>query len=315
MTKPAGARVAVLADESNETSEPRVFSDLRRHFRNSRVGIAGLAITSGFVIIGILGPWIPFLKDPTEQDLSSRLVPPVGFGGTWSHPLGTDQLGRDLLARVVESAQVSLLVGIVAVTIAMALGVVLGLIAGYFGGWTDSAITSIADIHLAFPGILIGLVLFAAFGPSVWIVIAVISLTGWMVFTRVTRNLVLTLKATLFVEAAELNGSTVSRIMLHHLLPNLTNSIITLSVLELAAAILSESVFSFLGFGVQPPQSSWGLMIQQGKDYIVNAWWIVTFSGLAIALTVLGISLLSLWLQSFNDLAEREQVILELPGL
>jgi peptide/nickel transport system permease protein len=218
------------------------------------------------------------------------------------------------LARVIDGARVSLLVGIVSVAIALVIGVALGLAAGYIGGWIDNTVMAIADVQMAFPGVLAGLVLVAAFGPSVWIVIAVIAVSGWMVFTRVTRNLVLTLKTSLFVEASELSGAGATRVMARHLLPNLTSSIITLGVLEMAAAILSEAVFSFLGFGVQPPRSSWGLMIQQGKDYIVDAWWIVTFAGSAIALAVLGVNLLSLWLQSFNDVAEREQVILERPG-
>ena len=145
-------------------------------------------------------------------------------------------------------------------------------------------------------------------------VILVIGMSSWMVFTRVGRSLVLTLKTSLFVEASELAGASSGRIMGRHLLPNLVSSLITLCVLELAAAILSESAFAFLGFGVQPPRSSWGLMIQQGRNYITDGWWIVTFAGMAIAIVVLGVNLMSLWLQSFNDVAEREQIILERPG-
>ena len=164
---------------------------------------------------------------------------------------------------------------------------------------------------MAFPGVLAGLILVAAFGPSVWLVIVVIAISSWMVFTRVGRGLVFTLKTSLYVEASELAGASSRRIMWRHLLPNLVSSLITLSVLELAAAILSESAFAFLGFGVQPPRSSWGLMIQEGRNYITDGWWIVTFAGMAIAIVVLGVNLLSLWLQSFNDVAEREQIILD----
>ena len=300
------------ADSRTETGR---FADLRSHLLKSKAGIAGVAITGAFALAAVIGPWIPFLADPALQSLPDRLKPPVGWGGTWSHPLGTDQLGRDILARLVDGARVSLLVGLAAVGVAALVGTLLGLMAGYFGGWTDAAITSVADIQIAFPGVLAGLIFVVIFGPSVWIVIAVIAMSGWMVFTRVTRNLVFTLRTALFVEAAEMNGSGSPRIMRRHLFPNLVSSLITLVVLELAAAILSESAFSFLGFGVQPPQSSWGLMIQQGKDYITHAWWIVTFAGMAIALAVLGVNLLSLWLQSFNDVAEREQVILDQPGM
>ena len=291
-----------------------MLADLKSHLRKSKAGISGLIITSAFAFVAIVGPWLPFLHDPAQQSLPDRLTPPVGWGGTWSHPLGTDQLGRDVLARLIDGARISLVVSVVAVLIAAVLGTALGLIAGYIGGKIDTLIVSAADVQMAFPGVLAGLILVAAFGPSVWLVIIVIAISSWMVFTRVGRNLVFTLKTSLFVEASELAGASSRRIMWRHLLPNLVSSLVTLTVLELAAAILSESAFAFLGFGVQPPRSSWGLMIQQGQRYIDNGWWIVTFAGMAIAIVVLGVNLLSLWLQSFNDVAEREQIILDRPG-
>lgn len=290
-------------------------ADLRSHLRKSKAGVSGIVICSLFVLAAVAGPWLPLIKDPTEQSLPDRLTPPVGWGGTWAHPLGTDQLGRDILARLIDGARISLLVSVTAVVIAAVLGTVLGLVAGYVGGRIDTLIVSAADVQMAFPGVLAGLILVAAFGPSVWLVIIVISISSWMVFTRVGRSLVLTLKTSLFVEASELAGAPSHRIMWRHLLPNLVSSLITLCVLELAAAILAESAFAFLGFGVQPPRSSWGLMIQQGRNYVTDdGWWIVTFAGLAISIVVLGVNLLSLWLQSFNDVAEREQIILERPG-
>ena len=291
-----------------------VLADLRSHLRKSKAGMSGIAICSLFALVAIAGPWLPFLPDPAKQSLPDKLTPPVGWGGTWAHPLGTDQLGRDILARLIDGARISLLVSVAAVIIAAILGTALGLIAGYIGGRIDTLIISAADVQMAFPGVLAGLILVAAFGPSVWLVIIVIAISSWMVFTRVGRGLVFTLKTSLFVEASELAGASSRRVMWRHLLPNLVSSLITLSVLELAAAILSESAFAFLGFGVQPPRSSWGLMIQQGRNYITDGWWIVTFAGLAISIVVLGVNLLSLWLQSFNDVAEREQIILERPG-
>ena len=291
-----------------------VLADLRSHLRKSKAGISGIIICTLFALVAIVGPWLPFISDPAKQSLPDKLTPPLGWGGTWSHPLGTDQLGRDILARLMDGARISLLVSLAAVIIAAILGTALGLIAGYIGGRIDTLIISAADVQMAFPGVLAGLILVAAFGPSVWLVIIVIAISSWMVFTRVGRGLVFTLKTSLFVEASELAGASSRRIMWRHLLPNLVSSLITLCVLELAAAILSESAFAFLGFGVQPPRSSWGLMIQEGRNYITDGWWIVTFAGMAIAIVVLGVNLLSLWLQSFNDVAEREQIILERPG-
>lgn len=310
MDPAAGAGTGDAAPPESVT----VMAELRSHLWKSKAGISGIVICSLFVLAAVAGPWLPLIKDPTKQSLPDRLTPPVGWGGTWAHPLGTDQLGRDILARLIDGARISLLVSVTAVIIAAVLGTVLGLIAGYMGGKIDTLIVSAADVQMAFPGVLAGLILVAAFGPSVWLVIIVIAISSWMVFTRVGRGLVFTLKTSLYVEASELAGASSRRIMWRHLLPNLVSSLITLCVLELAAAILSESAFAFLGFGVQPPRSSWGLMIQQGRNYITDGWWIVTFAGLAISIVVLGVNLLSLWLQSFNDVAEREQIILERPG-
>ncbi|MGH8543314.1 MAG: ABC transporter permease, partial [Gammaproteobacteria bacterium] len=159
----------------------------------------------------------------------------------------------------------SILIGIAAVGVSALVGTALGLLAGYNGGWLDGVIMSLADVQIAFPGVLAGLVLISAFGPGLWLVVVVIVLSGWMVFTRITRGLVLSLSSSLFVEAARLNGAVPRRVMFRHLLPNLAPSLMTLIVLEFAAAVLAESAFSFLGFGVQPPQASWGLIIAQGR--------------------------------------------------
>ena len=252
--------------------------------------------------------------DPTKQSLPDKLTPPIGWGGTWSHPLGTDQLGRDILARLIDGARISLLVSVVAVLIAAILGTALGLIAGYIGGRIDTLIVSAADVQMAFPGVLAGLILVAAFGPSVWLVIIVIAISGWMVFTRVGRSLVFTLKTSLFVEASELAGGAGAA---DHVAAPAAQSDQLADHPERAGAGRGHPV----GVGVRLPgvrgaaaRSSWGLMIQQGKGYIDNGWWIVTFAGMAIAIVVLGVNLLSLWLQSFNDVAEREQIILERPG-
>jgi len=304
----AGGVVAPPADS------PSRVGDLWTHLRQSKAGIAGFIITGGFALVAVIGPLLPFVKDPAAQDLRARLTPPVGWGGTWEHPLGTDQLGRDMLARIIAGGRVSLLVGLAAVVVAAIIGITVGLVAGYRGGWADTALMSIADVQIAFPGVLAGLILVTALGPGVGLVVIVIAMSGWMVFARVTRSLVHSLKTSLFVEAGQLTGSTPRRIMRVHLLPNLYSPLLALGVLEFAAAILSESAFSFLGFGVQPPGASWGLIIAQGRTYVTSAWWIVAFAGGAIAVAVLGTNLIALWLQSFGDVSERERVILETPG-
>ena len=227
--------------EAGAAEGATVLADLRSHLRKSKAGISGIAICSLFALVAVVGPWLPFLPDPAQQSLPEKLTPPVGWGGTWSHPLGTDQLGRDILARLIDGARISLLVSVAAVIIAAILGTALGLIAGYIGGRIDTLIISAADVQMAFPGVLAGLILVAAFGPSVWLVIIVIAISSWMVFTRVGRGLVFTLKTSLFVEASELAGASSRRVMWRHLLPNLVSSLITLSVLELAAAILSAA--------------------------------------------------------------------------
>ena len=306
-------QVEVDLEPEREPVEPARRGVLWKHLKRSKVGIAGFLITGTFVLLAMVSPYLPFLADPAAQDLDARLVPPVGWGGSWDHPLGTDQLGRDLLARIISGGRVSMLVGLSAVAIAALVGITLGLIAGYRGGGVDTGIMSVADVQIAFPGVLAGLILVAAFGPGVILVVVVIAMSGWMVFTRVTRSLVLSLKTSLFVEAGELSGTKPRRIMRMHLLPNLYSSLVTLAVLEFAAAILSESAFSFLGFGVQPPGASWGLIIAQGRTYVTSAWWIVTFAGCAIAIAVLGTNLIALWLQSFGDVGERERTILETP--
>ena len=310
----AGQRPADPSTAGQRPDSVNVLADMRSHLRKSKAGISGIVITVTFTVVAIVGPYLPFLPDAQKQSLRDNLTPPVGWGGTWSHPLGTDALGRDILARLVDGARISLIVSLAAVALAAVFGTALGLLAGYMGGRIDTLIVSAADVQMAFPGVLAGLILVAAFGPSVWLVILVIAMSSWMVFTRVGRSLVLTQKELLFVKASELAGASSWRIMGRHLLPNFVSTLITLCVLELAAAILSESAFAFLGFGVQPPKVSWGLMIHQGRDYVTNGWWIVTFAGMAIAVVVLGVNLLSHWLKSFNDVAEREQIILETPG-
>jgi ABC-type dipeptide/oligopeptide/nickel transport system permease subunit len=280
------------------------FHDLLR----SGTGLFGLVVVVLIVGSALLAPWIA-THEPTSQSLHDRLIPPLGFGGTTDHILGTDQLGRDLLSRVLHGARISLMIAGAVVVVAGGIGITLGLIAGYFGGLTDTLIMRAADMQLAFPGILLDLIILFALGPSAKLLIIVLALNGWMVYARITRSLVLPLRKADYIEAAEISGAKAGRIMRVHLLPNLTSPLITLAVLEFARIILAEAALSFLGYGIQPPQASWGLIVAQGQDYITVGWWLVTIPGLFIFLTVLGSNLLASWLRLYTDPKQREKQI------
>lgn len=272
----------------------------------SGTGIFGAAFLAIVILAAIFEPWIR-PHDPAAQDLSQRLKPPVLFGGDASHFFGTDQLGRDLLSRVLEGARATMIIAVCVVLIAGTFGVLMGLIAGYFGRIADTVIMRIADMQLAFPGILLALVILYALGPSARLVIIVLAINGWMVYARVVRSMVLSLRKSEYVEAAEIGGSHPPRIMIRHILPNIASPVLTLLVLEFARIILAEAALSFLGYGVQPPGSSWGLIIGQGQDYLQKAWWLVAVPGLLISLTVLAANLLASWLRVYADPRLREK--------
>jgi peptide/nickel transport system permease protein len=240
--------------------------------------------------------------DPTTQNLSLRLTPPVWQEtGLKEYLLGTDPLGRDVLSRLIYGSRVSLIVGVAVIALSCAFGTVVGLIAGYFGGRVDNLLMRIVDLQTAFPGLLVALAIITMIGPSVVNIIIVLSINGWMVFARMIRGTTLALRSSLFVDAARCIGAGDRRIIFRHLLPNLASPLITLATLELARIILAEAVLSFVGMGIQPPASSWGLMINEGHAYITMAWWLVTFPGIAIALTVLAVNLLATWLRAVTD--------------
>jgi len=226
-------------------------------------------------------------KNPDEQQLSARLEAPRAHS-----LLGTDDLGRDVFSRIVYGARVSLSVGITAMAIAVLLGTLLGLLSGYFGGITDMVIMRLTDIMLCFPTFFLVLLVIAFLEPNINNVMVVIGLTSWPGLTRLVRAEVMSVKERDFIKAAELLGISHIRIFIVHLLPNVISVILVFAALGIGDAILTESGLSFLGLGVQPPQSSWGQMITSGKDYIYMAWWLTLFPGLAIMLTVLSFNLL-----------------------
>jgi peptide/nickel transport system permease protein len=297
----------VIATEVNLNPSPaRSRRGLVHALVRSGTGMFGAVVLSIIALSAIFEPWIR-PHDPAAQDISQRLKPPVLFGGHASHLLGTDQLGRDLLSRVLEGARASIVIAVSVVVLAGTFGVLMGLIAGYFGRLADTVIMRVADMQLAFPGILLALVILYALGPSAKLVIVVLAINGWMIYARVVRSMVLSLRKSEYVEAAEIGGSRSARIMIRHILPNIASPVLTLLVLEFARIILAEAALSFLGYGVQPPGSSWGLIIGQGQDYLQTAWWLVAVPGLFISITVLSANLLASWLRIYADPKLREK--------
>jgi peptide/nickel transport system permease protein len=269
------------------------------------VGIIGIVLVMAAVICAVGAPWFS-PHDPTEINVRSRLLPPAWMeDGNPDYLLGTDQLGRDLLSRLIYGSQISVIVGVAGVIVSLVIGVVLGMISGYMGGIVDALISRILDTFMAIPFILLALavvgVLGVGQGSGLWTLIIVLGVTGWVTFARVVRGEVLTVKQREYVEAARSIGQTGFLIVLRHVLPNVTASIIVLSTLQIATVIIAESSLSFLGLGVQPPTITWGTMLAEGRDHLATSWWLATFPGIAISLTVLGTILLGDWLRDVLD--------------
>lgn len=240
--------------------------------------------------------------DPLKGSLSKRLTPPVwAQGGTWEYPLGTDKLGRDILSRIIYGARFSLLVSLVAIFVGGSIGTALGVISGYFGGKLDALIMRMVDISLALPTILLALVLVAAVGPSFGTVITVIAVLLWARYARLSRGETLSIKERDFIARARVAGASHARIMLRYIFPNVVNSLIVLATLQVGAVILLEATLSFLGVGIPRPTPTWGVMIADGRELIVTAWWVAMFPGLAIMLTALSLNLLGDWLRDHLD--------------
>jgi peptide/nickel transport system permease protein len=241
--------------------------------------------------------------DPEQGDLRFAKLPPAwNSGGDPSYLLGTDQLGRDIVSRMLFGARISLLVGITVVAIAGTLGVIIGLVAGYYGGRIDDGLMRIADIQLAVPFILFAISVMAVLGPGLLNLIVVLGLSSWVSYGRVVRGTVLALRAREFVEAAQASGAGTGRILFRHILPNVVAPVLVVASFAVASAILSEAALSFLGLGVPPATPSWGGMVASGRDGIqTGQWWMATFPGLAIMLTVLGINVVGDWLRDYFD--------------
>jgi peptide/nickel transport system permease protein len=257
-----------------------------RSFARNHLAIGGGAVVAVLVALAVLAPLLaPW--DPNKPETRRILEAP-----SQAHWLGTDQLGRDVFSRVLYGARVSLAVGFVSVGIATLVGVVLGSAAGYYGGLVDNTIMRLVDLMLVFPRFFLLLAVLAFLQPSIWTIMAVIGLTGWMGVTRLVRAEFLTLREREFVIWSESVGASVSRVIFRHILPNAMAPVLVAMTLGIPAAILTESGLSFLGLGVQPPYATWGNILNDGKDSIEIAWWVTVFPGLAILVTVLSYNLL-----------------------
>jgi peptide/nickel transport system permease protein len=240
--------------------------------------------------------------NPIKGSLSKRLKPPVWMpGGSVDHLLGTDKMGRDILSRIIYGARVSLAVSLVAILLSGSIGTALGLAAGYFGGRLDTIIMRLVDVSLALPTILLALVLVAAAGSSFGTVITVIAVILWARYARQVRGETLSVKAQDFIARARVSGASHLRIMLRYIFPNVVSSLLVLATLQVGAVILLESTLSFLGVGIPRPAPAWGVMVADGRELIVVAWWVALFPGLAIMLTVLSLNLLGDWLRDHLD--------------
>ncbi len=254
--------------------------------RRNRMALAGLILVMGLFAVALLAPWLaPY--DPNAIDLKQVLRGPSS-----AHLLGTDTLGRDVLSRIIFGARISLLVGFVAVGIATLIGVLVGALAGYYGGVLDGFLMRLVDLMLCFPTLFLILAVIAVLGPSIWNIMVVIGVTGWMGVARLVRAEFLSLRERDFVMAARALGASDARLIWRHLLPNALTPVMVSATLGVAGAILTESALSFLGLGVQPPTPSWGNILTMGKDNLEIAWWLSVFPGLAILVTVMSYNLL-----------------------
>jgi peptide/nickel transport system permease protein len=252
------------------------------------------------VIPALLAPWIA-PHDPYAGGLAQRLRPPVWAGGSWEHILGTDRAGRDVLSRILYGARISIFISMVGILAGGVAGTALGLIAGYYGGWIDALIMRLVDISLALPSVLLALVLAAAIGPSFATVLLVVALVLWALYARQIRGSTLAIREMDFVARARVAGSSDLRIITLEILPNVANTLIVLATLQVGYVILLEASLSFLGVGVPRPVPAWGLLVADGRELVVVAWWVAMFPGIAILLTVLSLNLLGDWLRDRLD--------------
>ena len=271
----------------------------------SRLLRSPMAVAGGLILVVVVlaSAGAPLLTgaDPVKPSFGKRLQPPRVLGGTSPYLLGSDNLGRDIFARLLYGGRVSLVLAVSAVALAAGAGVAVGLAAGTIGGRLDDTVMRLADVQLAFPVIMLAIAIVAVVGTSPGALVSVLALSGWVLYARTVRASVLTIRQLDYVEAARTLGASDARIILRHVLPNTLAPIMVIGSSQFATMVLLESGLSFLGLGVQPPQPSWGVMLAEGRDYLSNAWWLATVPGIAISLVVLGANLLGDGLRDLLD--------------
>lgn len=304
-----GSSSADIQGEFNQQSTmPRSKeSSILFHLRRYPQLAIGIVIMTVFVAVGITAPVLaPGGYD--VQSLSDRLQPPVWAGGTSEHLLGTDQFGRDVLTRIAYGAQVSLLVGVFAVVISGLIGSIIGLVSGYSGGNVDALLMRIVDIQLAFPYILLAIVIVAFWGGGLLTVILALSLSGWMGFARIVRSFVLGFKETEYVVASRAVGATTGRIMFRHMIPNMLGPMLVFTTFQIPTRILGEATLSFLGLGVQPPTPTWGNMLAANRDFMISHPWLVILPGLSLAIVAFGANMVGDGLRDYLDPRTRRRL-------
>ena len=283
MSTPASTESLSVSPSASSSSRP---NSLWRALRSNRIAWIGAAMLLAIAVIAAFAPWLA-PHDPIQQNIAYRLDPPSA-----DYLLGTDSYGRDVLSRLIYGAQISLLVGFAAVMIAMIIGSLLGILAGYLGGWFDQVVMGMVDVMLSFPTLLLGLMVAAMLGASLKNLILAIAITEIAPFVRISRAPTISLKRRDFVDAGRALGFSPIRIMYVHILPNLASDIVVLASLWMASAIRTEASLSFIGLGVKPPTATWGGMIRDGFENILDSWWLIVFPCIAILFTVMTLNLL-----------------------
>lgn len=278
-----------------------LFSINLKNFLSNRLAVLATLIVIFAIIVSIFSPFFA-PHDPNKTDLFLRLQPPAWMeGGSWSHPLGADHLGRDILSRIIYGTRVSIIVGFSVIFIATAIGILTGLMAGYLKGKFDLVISTIVDILLGFPYLIFAIALMAAMGPGFQNIILALVYKEWVIPCRVVRGETLAVKEVEYIESAQALGASKFHIMLKEILPNILSPVIVVATTRMATVIILESSLSFLGLGVQPPMASWGNMVADGREFMLEAWWVSTFSGIAILILVLSMNIASLGLRDAFD--------------